>query len=169
MNCSVQTCGSRPRIAIIAAMTRDMVIGSNNELPWHIPDDLKLFRRLTMGHPILMGRKTFDAIGQPLPGRENLVLSKNNLQSKHIHVFSNFTDALSAAAQFDHTLFVIGGATLYRMALPVADEMHISWIKKTYQGDVFFPRFSETDWAVVESRSYRDFCYKKYCRKEKSS
>jgi dihydrofolate reductase len=151
-----------PRIAIIVAMTKERVIGRNNNLPWHLPEDLKLFKEITMGHPVLMGRKTFETIGQPLPGRENLVLSTQVLAHDGIHRCAHFMEALRVAAQISDTLFIIGGRELYQKALPIASELHISWVKESYNGDVYFPEMDLQNWQEYEKVDYAEFVYIRY-------
>lgn len=165
MQVTEETTGAPENIAIIVAMTRDKVIGRQNALPWHIPEELQLFKCLTMGHPVIMGRKTFETIGRPLSGRVNIVLSRSCLFHKNIHCCVNLQEALETASAFDQTVFVIGGKDLYGHALPIATEMHISWIKKSYQGDVYFPEFNSTEWTCIEQSDYAEFIYMKYRRR----
>ncbi len=154
-----------PHIAIIVAMTKERVIGRDNNLPWHLPEDLKLFKKITIDHPVLMGRKTFETIGQPLPGRENLVLSRIATSHDGIHNFTNFMEALRFAARLSDTLFVIGGSELYRKALPIASELHVSWVKESYSGDVYFPEINLEDWQECDKKDYPEFTYIRYERR----
>lgn len=148
-------------IEIIAALTREYVIGRGNALPWHIPDDFNHFRRLTLGKTVLMGSRTYDSIGRPLPQRTNLVLSDVPREIPGVQVYPNLEEALR-----EHpNVFVLGGASVYRQAVPIADRMHLSWIKYDYPGDVYFPRFSDEDWRILEREEHLEFEYCLYARR----
>ena len=123
---------------------RSKIIGINNSLPWNIPEDLKNFKRLTMGHPVIMGRKTFDSIGKPLPGRFNIVISRNkNLSLPCAVVAHSLDEAIEIAKQQNPTeVFVIGGAQIYKKALPKADKMYITEVRINVKGDAKFPHFA---------------------------
>lgn len=155
-----------PQVAIIAAMTGNLVIGSGNSLPWHLPEDLQLFKRLTMGCTIIMGHKTYTSIGRPLPGRHNIVLSRSQKNLPGVQVCDSFIACLTAAAQLGRKVFVIGGEELYRKALPIASELHISWVKDTIPGDVHFPGFDLENWIICESMNHPGFRYIRYQRKD---
>lgn len=157
-----------PRVEIIVAMTKDKVIGSGEYLPWHLPEDLQLFKQLTMGYTLLMGRKTYASIGRPLPGRNNIVLSRSQVEFPGVQVCNSFMAGLTAAAQYGNQVFVIGGAEPYRKALPLASELHISWVKDVVPGDVHFPDFDLDEWIVCKEVDYSDFRYVHYQRKEAS-
>ena len=154
-----------PRIALIAAMTKNRVIGSDSGLPWSLPEDLEIFKNLTVGNTVMMGRKTFESIGKPLAGRHNIVLSRSKVYIEGVQVCARFIDSLGAALALRKPVFVIGGAALYKKALPIATEMHISWVNKSYHGDAFFPDFSLDDWNALEETQYPGFTYVHYCRK----
>ena len=153
-----------PRVAIIVAMTEDRVIGTGDGLPWHLPDDLQLFKRLTMGCTIIMGRKTYQSIGAPLPGRDNIVLSQSQKELPGVRLCDGFMTGLIAAAQLGHPIFVIGGKELYRKALPIASDLHVSWIKDAVPGDVYFPAFDLTDWVACDDDDFPAFRYVHYHR-----
>ena len=131
---------SRPRIALIAAMDRHRVIGKAGQLPWRLPNDLKRFREVTLGHPVLMGRKTWESIGRPLPGRRNLVMTRcPEFHPEGAEAVSSPEEALKRTAR-DRMLFVIGGGEVYRIFLPYADEMFITLVHTDVEGgDAFFP------------------------------
>lgn len=133
----------RPRITLVVAHDRNLLIGGNNTLLWHLPDDLQHFKALTTGGAILMGRLTFESIGRPLPKRLNLVVSRNsNLLLPGAHVFANLPDALQFAQQEGHDdVFVVGGGTLYTEALPLADRLEITEVDAEYTGDTWFPEY----------------------------
>ena len=144
-------------IAIIAAMAQNRVIGLNNQMPWHLPADLKRFKHLTMGYPIIMGRKTFEAIGRVLPGRTNIIITRNpNYQQAGCLVFTDIDSALAAACQYAETVFVIGGAELYNLFLPRADSLYLTEIQQTFAGDTFFPEINLVEWREVEREAVSD-------------
>ncbi len=153
-------------INIIAAMTKDGVIGKGNALPWNIPDELKNFRKLTQGHPIIMGSRTFESIGRPLPNRHNIVLGAPDLQIENVDVCHSVQQALSIAQADTKDIFVIGGAYTYAQFLPIADFLYLSYIKQNYQGDVFFPEVTWAHWEVSEHIDYLDFEFFIYKRVE---
>jgi len=137
----------RPRITLVVAATAEGVIGLNGQLPWHIPEDLKHFKKLTMGKPILMGRKTFESIGRPLPGRRNLVLTRDqHWAAEGVETVSSLDDALKRVSD-QAELMVIGGEQLYRLALPYADRIELSEIQQPFEGDTYFPVLSNRDWV----------------------
>ena len=165
MSSSPQTEHTLPKIALIVAMTMDRVIGAGSRLPWHLPEDLQLFKTLTTGNTVIMGRKTFTSIGKPLPGRHNIVLSRKEKMFAGVEFCTNLLESLAAAAKHGKPVFIIGGSEVYEKALPIASEIHISWIEKTHQGDVYFPEFDLSEWLVVEERAYSGFTYTHYHRK----
>lgn len=151
-------------ISIIVAMTRDRVIGSKGSLPWQLPDEMQLFKRLTMGSTVIMGRNTYASIGGPLPGRENIVVSRSLHELPGGRLCKDFREAMTVAGRIGRPVFVIGGGQLYREALPTASTLHVSWIKSKYSGDVYFPELLDDEWVVSETVEYPDFCYNKYLR-----
>ncbi len=142
----------RPTIEIVVARTRNGVIGNDNAMPWHLPADLRYFKALTMGHPILMGRKTAQAIGRSLPGRLNLVMSRqSDLALDGYTLVQSPEDALSwAQTHQTPKLFVIGGAEVYARFLALADILHITEIGTELQGDTHFPDFDHSQWVQDE-------------------
>lgn len=135
-------------ISLIWAMDRNRLIGSKNRLPWHLPADLQWFRRQTMGKPVLMGRKTFESIGKPLPGRKNLILSRSMTVADGCIVVHSMDEALQQAGEADE-LMVIGGAGIYRLTLAHATRLYITEIDAAFTGDTYFPEFDETLWNEV--------------------
>ena len=132
-------------------MASNRVIGLNNQMPWHLSADLKRFKKITLGFPILMGRSTFDAIGKPLPGRLNIIISRNvNYQAPGCLVFNDPDIALEHACSLAEEVFIIGGATLYKLFLPHADFLYITKIKKDFLGDTIFPEWRTGDWLEIE-------------------
>jgi dihydrofolate reductase len=139
-----------PRISLIAAMARNRVIGRDNQLPWHLPEDLKRFRRLTMGAPVIMGRKTYQSIGRPLPGRHNIVVTRQRDAAwSGCTIAHSLDEALTIAADVAE-IFVIGGAELYRLGLPRADRLYLTLIDADSEGDAHFPEIDPSVWREHE-------------------
>lgn len=150
---------------IMVAMTADRVIGHRGQLPWNIPEDLALFRQMTLGHTLIMGRRTFESIGKPLPGRINIVVSRSMPPVAGVSVCRDFSQAVKMAGLHRRKVFFIGGYEIYRQALPLAGRMSVSWIKQEYDGDCRFPDFDLQDWLIEEQRDYADFRHVLYRRK----
>lgn len=140
-------------IALVAALDRDFAIGRGNALPWSLPDDLKRFKALTLGHPILMGRKTAESLGRALPGRRNLVLTRSGRAPfEGMEAIPSIEAALAAAAC---TLMVIGGGEVYAQALPMASRLHLTWVDTRVEGaDAWFPRFDPSQWTMTDSEAH---------------
>ncbi len=129
-------------LSIIVAMTEERVIGKDNHLPWYLPEDLKRFKKITMGHPIIMGRKTYESIGKPLPGRTNIVLTKNpDFHPDGVLVAQTLENAIQLAQSHagGEESFVIGGETVFRAALPKANRLYLTLIHQKFSGDTWFP------------------------------
>ncbi len=136
-------------LSIIVAMAQNRTIGVNNTLPWRCPEDLKHFKALTMGHHMIMGRKTFDSIGKPLPGRITVVVTRNtDLKIEGCIVVHSLRDAIASCAE-DDEIFVVGGAELYAQALPLVDTLYITEIQQDVEGDAHFPEFDRSEWEEV--------------------
>ncbi|WP_429186440.1 type 3 dihydrofolate reductase [Aeromonas veronii] len=144
------------KISMIAAMAHDRVIGKDNQMPWHLPADLAHFKRVTLGKPVLMGRKTFESIGRPLPGRRNLVISRNpDYQVEGIEVVGSVEAALALLAGSSvEELMVIGGGHLYAEMLPSADCLYLTRIDLAVEGDTRFPAFDDGQWQRVDCESH---------------
>jgi dihydrofolate reductase len=141
---------AQPIVSLIVAMAQNGVIGRDNALPWRLPKDLKRFKASTIGKPILMGRKTFESIGRPLPGRPNLVLTRDRLWGADgVTVVHSVEEALLHSGGCDE-LVAIGGAEVYRLVLPFARRIYLTHVHADVQGDTFFPDFDPTQWADVE-------------------
>lgn len=135
-------------ISFIVAMDKNCLIGSNNNLPWVLPDDLKRFKKITMGHPIIMGRKTYESIGKPLPGRKNIILTRNKgLSFEGCTVFHSTNDLMDYCLCQSEEFFVIGGAEIFKIFLPYVDKLYITKINDEFSGDVYFP---ELDWSKFQ-------------------
>lgn len=132
---------------LIAAVARNRVIGNNGQLPWHIPEDLRYFKHTTMGHALLMGRKTYASIGRPLPGRRMLVLSRNTATIPGVTVYTSLQDALREYPN----AFVIGGAEIYAQSLPHVSKLFLTEIDREFEGDTFFPAWDPQAWTRIES------------------
>jgi dihydrofolate reductase len=144
-------------IALVAALDRDFAIGRGNALPWSLPDDLKRFKALTLGHPILMGRKTAVSLGRALPGRRNLVLTRSGrVPFEGMDAVGSIDAAVAAAADASATtLMVIGGGEVYAQALPLASRLHLTWVETRVEGaDAWFPRFDPAEWTMTDSESH---------------
>jgi len=147
--------GPKPRISLIVAMAKNRVIGAGNKLPWHLADDLKRFKALTMGHTIIMGRRTYEAIGRPLPGRNNVVVSRQrNLLLPGTTVVSSVAQAVQRANSEE--VFVVGGAEVYREALPMAQRILLTEIHRDFEGDTLFPGIVPGDWRETEREQRKD-------------
>jgi dihydrofolate reductase len=134
--------GQQARWIAVAAMGANRVIGRDGELPWHIPGDLKFFKQLTTGGTILMGRKTHDSIGRPLPKRRNLVLSRTGSGAEGVEVFSSL-DEIDRTVPSDEKIYVIGGAEVYRLTMDRWDEVYLTRIEGDHEGDTFLPKFED--------------------------
>ena len=149
------------RISLIVAMSANQVIGLDGAMPWHLSEDLKYFKRVTMGAPIIMGRKTFDSIGRALPGRANIIITRdNNYTSEGIDVVHDLESAIEKAfsdgvKQGKDEVFIIGGAQIYALALSQANRLYLTEIHKTFAGDAYFPEIQTEDWLEIE-RDARD-------------
>jgi dihydrofolate reductase len=138
-----------PQLALIAALARNRVIGRDNRLPWHLPADLRFFKQTTMGKPLLMGRRTWESIGRPLPGRRMIVLSRDpDYQAPGGAVARSLDEAVERAGAVPE-IMVIGGATLYRQTLPRAERLYLTRVDMDVPGDVWFPDWNERDWRLV--------------------
>jgi dihydrofolate reductase len=143
------------RISIIVAMAQNRTIGINNTLPWRCPEDLKHFKALTMGHHMIMGRKTFDSIGKPLPGRTTVVVTRNQSLKIDGCIIAHSLQEAIAACRGDDEIFIVGGAELYTQALPLADTLYLTEIQQNVTGDAHFPSFKTNNWQEIsrEARS----------------
>jgi len=141
-------------LTIIVATDSSNGIGINNTLPWHLPEDLAHFKRLTSGHPIIMGRKTFDSIGRPLPNRRNIVISRNaDWRHEGVERVGSLQEALALVAG-DGDAFVIGGGQIFEQALPLVDRLVITRIDRTYECDAFFPVLAEGAWREASREDH---------------
>lgn len=138
-----------PRISLISALARNGVIGINNALPWRLPEDLKYFKSLTLGHHILMGRKTYESIGKPLPGRTTVIITRGNFPAPEgVKIAHSLREAIEICGD-DEEIFFVGGADLYGQALPLADRLYLTEIQAEFAGDAWFPEFDRKRWREV--------------------
>lgn len=134
-------------IILVAAHAQNRVIGKNNELVWRLPKDFKHFKDLTMGHPMIMGRKTFESLGKPLPGRTSIIITRDNqYQQESCVVVHSLQEAIEEAKKIDSEIYIIGGAQVYEQALPFATKMYLTEVKAIPEGDAYFPEFSKQEW-----------------------
>ncbi len=144
------------RISLIAAMDKNNLIGSSNQIPWHIPGELKRFREITMGRPVIMGRKTHESIGKPLDGRVNIVLTKNqNLRFDGVQCYSKLEDIFNSLKN-EEEIFVIGGSQIYEITLPLANRLYITMINEEYSGDTWFPKIDFSEWKIIETKRIKE-------------
>lgn len=145
---------SGPRVYLVVALARNGVIGACGKLPWHLPEDLQHFKRLTLGHPVIMGRRTWQSLGRPLPGRENIVVSRQaGFAAPGASVAASVEAAIALCAG-EAVAFVIGGAAIYAAALPLADGLVMTEIDRDYEGDTRFPAWDRKGWKVSQKETH---------------
>ena len=160
-------------LSIIVAVASNGVIGNANSLIWHISEDLKNFKRITSGHPVIMGRKTFESLGRPLPKRTNVVISRQtDLRIEGCTVVHSLEEA-TALFPAEEEAFIIGGAQIYKQALPLADRFYLTRVGHAYEGDTHFPAWDEAEWELIASDAYPrgaefeyPFAFEEYRRKK---
>jgi len=161
-------------ITLVVAMGKNNAIGKDNKLLWHLPKDLKHFKNLTSGHPVIMGRKTYESIGKPLPNRTNIVVSgRDNWFEEGILIVPSIKDALKHAKKIDENIMVIGGGNIYEQTIEKADRLEVTLVDVELDADVYFPKINPKIWAKVaedcvskdELHDY-DFCFQTFDRKE---
>jgi dihydrofolate reductase len=144
------------KISLIVAKAENNVIGLNNKLPWHLKDDLQNFKKITLGHHILMGRKTFESIGKPLPGRMSLVISSDpRASTESVFWFQSIWRAIKVAERAGETeLFIIGGEKIFKSAVSIADRIYLTEVKGEVKGDTFFPPLSLKNWKLISESTF---------------
>ena len=136
-------------ISLIWAMDENRVIGKDNQLPWHLPEDLKFFKRTTLGHPIAMGRKTHESIGRILPGRENIIITRNqDYQCEGCTILYSLDELYKLSQQNQDEIFVIGGAEIFQRVLLMADRLYLTKIHHAFSGDTYFPKIDMSEWEL---------------------
>ncbi|HEX7869898.1 MAG TPA: dihydrofolate reductase [Chryseobacterium sp.] len=155
---------------IVVAMGEKNEIGSDNQLLWHLPKDLKHFKDLTSGHPIIMGRKTYESIGKALPNRTNIVVSrKKNWFQEGILIVGSIKEAVKFAKKIDENIFIIGGGNIYEQTMEIADKLEITLVKANLKADTYFPKINPTFWKMTseichekDEKNQYDFCFQTY-------
>lgn len=140
-------------ISFLWAQDQNGLIGRNNDLPWRIPAELKYFKETTMGHAIVMGRKTYESIGKPLPGRTNIVLTRDsNYRQEGCLIFHSKEDLLKWSKESNFEVFITGGSEIFRLFMEEADQLYVTKIYETFEGDTYFPELDWSDWTLVSSK-----------------
>jgi len=141
-------------ISIIAAMDKNRLIGSDNGLPWHLPADFKHFKEVTLGKPVLMGRKTFESIGRPLPGRQNIVISRSGFHAEGIDVVDSIDSGLKLVAGVEEVM-IIGGANIYEQMITQAEKMYLTFVDADCEGDAWFPEINQAEWDMLNQQIFK--------------
>lgn len=166
----------KPNLSIIVAIAQNGAIGKNNDLLWHLSGDLKRFKKLTTGHPVVMGRKTWESLPKrPLPGRKNIVFTQNpDFEAEGAEVVHSVNELFKTLKDCDEEVFVMGGAAIYQLLLPFADRLYITRVYRDYEADVFFPTIDMSEFTLVnlsepifDEESGLDYAYEEYDRKYK--
>jgi dihydrofolate reductase len=141
-------------VSIVVAIAQNHAIGKNNQLLWHLPKDLKHFKEITSGHTIIMGRKTFDSVGKPLPNRRNIIITRQNITIDGCEVVNSLPDALKLAERVDE-VFIVGGAEIYKQAMPLTDRIYLTIVHENFDGDTYFPEIKEDTWQETERSDHQ--------------
>jgi dihydrofolate reductase len=143
-------------IAIVVAIAENNVIGKDNQLIWHLPADLRHFKQKTMGHPMIMGRKTFESIGKPLPGRTTIIVTRQeDYQAEGCIIVNSVEAAIAKGKELDsEQVSIVGGAEIYKQALPFIDTLYLTQVHHTFEGDTFFPELNQEEWQEVSAEQY---------------
>lgn len=140
-------------VSIIVAIAKNSIIGDKNSLLWHISEDMRFFRETTSGHPVIMGRKTYDSLGRPLPKRTNVVISRTTKHIEGCTVVGSLEEAIALFPK-EEEVFIIGGAQIYALAMEVADRLYLTRVEHDYQGDTSFPEWDESKWKLISRTPY---------------
>lgn len=145
-----------PILSAIVAMAENRVIGNGNKMPWHLPADLKHFKAVTNGHPVLMGRKTYESIGKPLPNRTNMIITRDRQYSaQDCLVINDINTALSMAEELDQTeVFIIGGAEIYQQLMPKVQRLYLTKVHHHFTGDAYFPELNASEWCEISHETH---------------
>ncbi|MDN4607650.1 dihydrofolate reductase [Sporosarcina highlanderae] len=137
-------------ISLLVAVDLNRVIGIDNKMPWHIPEELKYFKKVTMGKAIIMGRKTYESIGRLLPGRLNIIITRNEGYSvEGAEVVHDLHEAIQRGKEYSEEVVIIGGAEIFKLSMPIADRLYITVIRNSYEGDTFFPEYDDGSWKLI--------------------
>lgn len=154
-------------ISAIVAHSQNMVIGGNNKLLWNLPEDLKRFKKITMGSPIVMGRKTFESIGKPLTGRENIILTKNtDFKAEGCFIYNNISEIITDYKNSGE-IFIIGGGEIYELFFPYIQRLYVTVVDGIYDGDTYFPSYSDKLWDKFFDQHFDGYRYETWIRKKK--
>lgn len=144
------------KISIAVAIGENYAIGKNNQLLWHMPADLKFFKQTTSGHTVIMGRKTFDSVGKPLPNRRNIVISRDaQLKIDGVEVVNSLAEALAITKTEEKQVFIVGGAEIYKQALPKTKNLYLTTIHHNFEADTFFPEIDRNEWKLISSEAHK--------------
>ena len=143
-------------VTIIAAIAANNALGKDNQLIWHLPADLKRFKKTTLNHAVIMGRKTYESLGKPLPNRTNILITRDkNYKAEGCLVVNSVKEALKAAAEVDENPFILGGAEIYKQAMPFTDKLDITFVHHQFEADVFFPEIDKTIWKETSLENFK--------------
>jgi dihydrofolate reductase len=143
-------------VTIIAAIAANNALGKDNQLIWHLPVDLKRFKKTTLNHAVIMGRKTYESLGKPLPNRTNILITRDkNYKAEGCLVVNSVKEALKAAAEVDENPFILGGAEIYKQAMPFTDKLDITFVYHQFEADVFFPEIDKTIWKETSRENFK--------------
>lgn len=143
------------RISIIVAAATNQAIGKDNQLLWHLPNDLRFFKKTTTGHPIIMGRKTYESVGRPLPNRRNIVITRRpDYLAEGVEVAHSLAQAIALATDNTEEIFIVGGAEIYKQALPLTDRIYLTRVHTTINGDTYFPEFDSSTWRLLTNEEH---------------
>jgi dihydrofolate reductase len=159
--------GPDNELILISAMTRDRVIGTDNALPWNIPEEYEHFLREVKGHPVIMGRTSYAIFGPDLPDSRMIVVSRSLQELPDADVAGSVEEAIEIAHRHGSRVFSAGGATIYRQTMPLADAMYLSFVKEAHEGDTFFPEIDEADWEIARSEDRGSYEFREYVRRRR--
>lgn len=143
-------------VTIIAAIAANNALGKDNQLIWHLPADLKRFKKTTLNHAVIMGRKTYESLGKTLPNRTNIVITRDkNYKVEGCVVVNSLKDALKAAAEIDENPFILGGAEIYKQVMPYTDKLDITFVHHQFEADVYFPEIDKTIWKETSREDFK--------------
>ncbi len=141
-------------ISIVVAIAENHAIGKDNKLLWYLPNDLKHFKTITSGHTVIMGRKTYDSVGKPLPNRRNIVITRQHIDIAGCEVVNSLQEAL-ALCKTEEEVFIVGGAEIYRQAIPITNKIYLTIVHQNFEGDTYFPEIEENIWVETEREDYQ--------------
>lgn len=142
------------KVSIIVAISENHVIGKDNKLMWHLPNDLKHFKEITTGHTVIMGRKTYDSVGRPLPKRRNIIVTRQAISIEGCEVVNSIEAALALCKE-EAEVFIVGGAEIYKQSIKLTDRIYLTLIHQKFEGDTFFPEIDTRDWKEVSREDYQ--------------